>query len=146
MSTNDNLDNRIVKLEETIKQLKTSQATGQSTSILIKIADIDLSASVKTDAFFVFKFVANDVIGPLVMPRVKVYFNGNLIDGQIDYNRYNILSSWTDQTAFTNPYLTGFQIGYDSYTYRNGTLRVVGEVLANCYGVVKQQELIVNEF
>lgn len=142
----DNLDKRIVTLEETIKQMKTSQITGQSTAVLIKVADIDSSATVKTHASFIFKFVANDVIGPLVMPRVKVYFNGNLIDGQIDYSRYNILGSWTDQTAFTNPYLTGFQIGYDTYTYRNGTLRIVGEVFANCYGVVKQQELQVSEF
>ena len=68
-------------------------------------------------------------------------FNGNNIIGWIDYNRYTVLSDRGNQTAFMNPYLTGFNLSPspdDPYSSSRRTLRVQGTIYATCRGVIER--------
>ena len=140
-TANDELSNRIVKIEQDIKELKTSQSIGQATAVLIKVSDIDLTKSF-TDymtPWLMIEFVSSDTISPLIMPKVKIYYNGSLASGYIDYNRYNVLGTYLDYTGFANPYMTGCSINPSVGIVQSGTIRIVGEVFANCYGNIKQE-------
>ena len=143
MTTNDNLANRVVSLEEAIKQFKTSQSIGQGSNTLVKVGRFeDFSASklsFKSVWWVTVKLTSDGVLSPIIMPRATVKFNGNVIEGAIIYDRYWVLSNHMNQTAFTNPYLTGFQIeDYDqNYAHQNGSIEITGDIYANCYGLLE---------
>ena len=138
--TSDDLSNRLVSLEEGIKQFKTSQAIGQGSNKLIRVGRFEdfaaSSLSFSSVWWLTVKFTSDGVLSPIIMPRATVKFNGNVIEGAIIYDRYWVLGNYMNQTAFTNPYLTGFQIeDYDtSYSHQNGNIVVTGDIYANCYG------------
>lgn len=139
----DDLSKKLVSIEEGIKQFKTSQAIGQASNKLVRVGrfeDFAASSLTFTSLWWVtVKFTSDGVISPIVMPRATVKFNGSVIEGAIIYDRYWVLGNYINQTAFTNPYLTGFQIeDYDrDYTHQNGSIVITGDIYANCYGLLE---------
>ena len=141
MIANDDLSDRLVDIEQSIKELKTSQAIGQSSIFLVKVADVDLSKTYSGYFFpwFYAEFRSNEKICPLIMPRLTLYLNGSKIAGVIDYNRYNVLN----QLSLSDPYLAAFDVRLpgDYIPPSSGTVRIVGQIYANCYGVMSRMEL-----
>ena len=109
LKRDDELANKIIQLQEEVNTLKTSQPIGTSSNILIPVYEIDETLSTTSSWVLNYKFRSEGVISPLIMPKITVLtFGGSNIIGWIDYNRYTILSDRGNQTAFMNPYLTGF--------------------------------------
>lgn len=138
----DELANKIIQLQEEVNTLKTSQPIGTSSNILIPVYEIDETLSTTSSWVLNYKFRSEGVISPLIMPKITVLtFGGSNIIGWIDYNRYTTLSDRGNQTAFMNPYLTGFNLSPspdDPYSSSRKTLRVQGTIYANCRGVIER--------
>ena len=138
----DELANKIIQLQEEVNTLKTSQPIGTSSNILIPVYEIDETLSTTSSWLLNYKFRSEGVISPLIMPKITVLtFGGSNIIGWIDYNRYTTLSDRGNQTAFMNPYLTGFNLSPspdDPYSSSRKTLRVQGTIYANCRGVIER--------
>ena len=142
LKRDDELANKIIQLQEEVNTLKTSQPIGTSSNILIPVYEIDETLSTTSSWVLNYKFRSEGVISPLIMPKITVLtFGGSNIIGWIDYNRYTTLSDRGNQTAFMNPYLTGFNLSPspdDPYSSSRKTLRVQGTIYANCRGVVEK--------
>lgn len=142
LKRDDELANKIIQLQEEVNTLKTSQPIGTSSNILIPVYEIDETLSTTSSWLLNYKFRSEGVISPLIMPKITVLtFGGSNIIGWIDYNRYTTLSDRGNQTAFMNPYLTGFNLSPspdDPYSSSRKTLRVKGTVYANCRGVIER--------
>ena len=142
LKRDDELANKIIQLQEEVNTLKTSQPIGTSSNILIPVYEIDETLSTTSSWVLNYKFRSEDVISPLIMPKITVLtFGGSNIIGWIDYNRYTTLSDRGNQTAFMNPYLTGFNLSPspdDPYSSSRKTLRVQGTIYANCRGVIER--------
>ena len=142
LKRDDELANKIIQLQEEVNTLKTSQPIGTSSNILIPIYEIDETLSTTSSWLLNYKFRSEGVISPLIMPKITVLtFGGSNIIGWIDYNRYITLSDRGNQTAFMNPYLTGFNLSPspdDPYGSSRKTLRVQGTIYANCRGVIER--------
>ena len=142
LKRNDELANKIIQLQEEVNTLKTSQPIGTSSNILIPVYEIDETLSTTSSWLLNYKFRSEGVISPLIMPKITVLtFGGSNIIGWIDYNRYTTLSDRGNQTAFMNPYLTGFNLSPspdDPYSSSRKTLRVQGTIYANCRGVIER--------
>ena len=142
LKRNDELANKIIQLQEEVNTLKTSQPIGTSSNILIPVYEIDETLSTTSSWVLNYKFRSEGVISPLIMPKITVLtFGGSNIIGWIDYNRYTTLSDRGNQTAFMNPYLTGFNLSPspdDPYSSSRKTLRVQGTIYANCRGVIER--------
>lgn len=142
LKRDDELANKIVQLQEEVNTLKTSQPIGTSSNILIPVYEIDETLSTTSSWVLNYKFRSEGVISPLIMPKITVLtFGGSNIIGWIDYNRYTTLSDRGNQTAFMNPYLTGFNLSPspdDPYSSSRKTLRVQGTIYANCRGVIER--------
>lgn len=142
LKRDDELANKIIQLQEEVNTLKTSQPIGTSSNILIPVYEIDETLSTTSSWILNYKFRSEGVISPLIMPKITVLtFDGSNIIGWIDYNRYNTLSDRGNQTAFMNPYLTGFNLSPspdDPYSSSRKTLRVQGTIYANCRGVIER--------
>lgn len=142
LKRDDELANKIIQLQEEVNTLKTSQPIGTSSNILIPVYEIDETLSTTSSWLLNYKFRSEGVISPLTMPKITVLtFGGSNIIGWIDYNRYTTLSDRGNQTAFMNPYLTGFNLSPspdDPYSSSRKTLRVQGTIYANCRGVIER--------
>lgn len=142
LKRDDELANKIIQLQEEVNTLKTSQPIGTSSNILIPVYEIDETLSTTSSWVLNYKFRSEGVISPLIMPKITVLtFGGSNIIGWIDYNRYTTLSDRGSQTAFMNPYLTGFNLSPspdDPYSSSRKTLRVQGTIYANCRGVIER--------
>ena len=142
LKRDNELANKIVQLQEEVNTLKTSQPIGTSSNILIPVYEIDETLSTTSSWVLNYKFRSEGVISPLIMPKITVLtFGGSNIIGWIDYNRYTTLSDRGNQTAFMNPYLTGFNLSPspdDPYSSSRKTLRVQGTIYANCRGVIER--------
>lgn len=142
LKRDDELANKIIQLQEEVNTLKTSQPIGTSSNILIPVYEIDETLSTTSSWILNYKFRSEGVISPLIMPKITVLtFGGSNIIGWIDYNRYTTLSDRGNQTAFMNPYLTGFNLSPspdDPYSSSRKTLRVQGTIYANCRGVIER--------
>lgn len=142
LKRDDELANKIIQLQEEVNTLKTSQPIGTSSNILIPVYEIDETLSTTSSWLLNYKFRSEGVISPLIMPKITVLtFGGSNIIGWIDYNRYTTLSDRGNQTAFMNPYLTGFNLSPspdDPYSSSRKTLRVQGTIYANCRGVIER--------
>lgn len=142
LKRDDELANKIIQLQEEVNTLKTSQSIGTSSNILIPVYEIDETLSTTSSWLLNYKFRSEGVISPLIMPKITVLtFGGSNIIGWIDYNRYTTLSDRGNQTAFMNPYLTGFNLSPnpdDPYSSSRKTLRVQGTIYANCRGVIER--------
>lgn len=142
LKRDDELVNKIIQLQEEVNTLKTSQPIGTSSNILIPVYEIDETLSTTSSWVLNYKFRSEGVISPLIMPKITVLtFGGSNIIGWIDYNRYTTLSDRGNQTAFMNPYLTGFNLSPspdDPYSSSRKTLRVQGTIYANCRGVIER--------
>lgn len=142
LKRDDELVNKIIQLQEEVNTLKTSQPIGTSSNILIPVYEIDETLSTTSSWILNYKFRSEGVISPLIMPKITVLtFGGSNIIGWIDYNRYTTLSDRGNQTAFMNPYLTGFNLSPspdDPYSSSRKTLRVQGTIYANCRGVIER--------
>ena len=142
LKRDDELANKIMQLQEEVITLKTSQPIGTSSNILIPVYEIDETLSTTSSWVLNYKFRSEGVISPLIMPKITVLtFGGSNIIGWIDYNRYTTLSDRGNQTAFMNPYLTGFNLSPspdDPYSSSRKTLRVQGTIYANCRGVIER--------
>lgn len=142
LKRDNELANKIIQLQEEVNTLKTSQPIGTSSNILIPVYEIDETLSTTSSWVLNYKFRSEDVISPLIMPKITVLtFGGSNIIGWIDYNRYTTLSDRGNQTAFMNPYLTGFNLSPspdDPYSSSRKTLRVQGTIYANCRGVIER--------
>lgn len=142
LKRDDELANKIIQLQEEVNTLKTSQPIGTSSNILIPVYEIDETLSTTSSWVLNYKFRSEGVISPLIMPKITVLtFGGSNIIGWIDYNRYTTLSDRGNQTAFMNPYLTGFNLSPspdDPYSSSRKTLRVQGTIYANCRGVIER--------
>lgn len=142
LKRDDELANKIIQLQEEVNTLKTSQPIGTSSNILIPVYEIDETLSTTSSWVLNYKFRSEGVISPLIMPKITVLtFDGSNIIGWIDYNRYTTLSDRGNQTAFMNPYLTGFNLSPspdDPYSSSRNTLRVQGTIYANCRGVIER--------
>ena len=133
LKRDNELENKIIQLQEEVNTLKTSQPIGTSSNILIPVYEIDETLSTTSSWVLNYKFRSEGVISPLI--------GGSNIIGWIDYNRYNTLSDRGNQTAFMNPYLTGFNLSPspdDPYSSSRKTLRVQGTIYANCRGVIER--------
>lgn len=142
LKRDDELANKIIQLQEEVNTLKTSQPIGTSSNILIPVYEINETVSTTSSWLLNYKFRSEGVISPLIMPKITVLtFGGSNIIGWIDYNRYTTLSDRGNQTAFMNPYLTGFNLSPspdDPYSSSRKTLRVQGTIYANCRGVIER--------
>ena len=142
LKRDDELANKIIQLQEEVNTLKTSQPIGTSSNILIPVYKIDETLSTTSSWLLNYKFRSEGVISPLIMPKITVLtFGDSNIIGWIDYNRYTTLSDRGNQTAFMNPYLTGFNLSPspdDPYSSSRKTLRVQGTIYANCRGVIER--------
>lgn len=142
LKRDDELANKIIQLQEEVNTLKTSQPIGTSSNILIPVYEIDETLSTTSSWVLNYKFRSEGVISPLIMPKITVLtFGGSNIIGWIDYNRYTTLSDRGNQTAFMNPYLTGFNLSPspdDPNSSSRKTLRVQGTIYANCRGVIER--------
>ena len=142
LKRDDELVNKIIQLQEEVNTLKTSQPIGTSSNILVPVYEIDETVSTTSSWLLNYKFRSEGVISPLIMPKITVLtFGGSNIIGWIDYNRYTTLSDRGNQTAFMNPYLTGFNLSPspdDPYSSSRKTLRVQGTIYANCRGVIER--------
>ena len=142
LKRDDELANKIIQLQEEVNTLKTSQPIGTSSNILIPVYEIDETLSTTSSWVLNYKFRSEGIISPLIMPKITVLtFGGSNIIGWIDYNRYTTLSDRGNQTAFMNPYLTGFNLSPspdDPYSSSRKTLRVQGTIYANCRGVIER--------
>lgn len=142
LKRDDELANKIIQLQEEVNTLKTSQPIGTSSNILIPVYEIDETLSTTSSWVLNYKFRSEGVISPLIMPKITVLtFGGSNIIGWIDYNRYTTLADRGNQTAFMNPYLTGFNLSPspdDPYSSSRKTLRVQGTIYANCRGVIER--------
>lgn len=142
LKRDDELANKIIQLQEEVNTLKTSQPIGTSSNILIPVYEINETLSTTSSWLLNYKFRSEGVISPLIMPKITVLtFGGSNIIGWIDYNRYTALSDRGNQTAFMNPYLTGFNLSPspdDPYSSSRKTLRVQGTIYANCRGVIER--------
>ena len=142
LKRDDELANKIIQLQEEVNTLKTSQPIGTSSNILIPVYEINETLSTTSSWVLNYKFRSEGVISPLIMPKITVLtFGGSNIIGWIDYNRYTTLSDRGNQTAFMNPYLTGFNLSPspdDPYSSSRKTLRVQGTIYANCRGVIER--------
>lgn len=142
LKRDNELANKIIQLQEEVNTLKTSQPIGTSSNILIPVYEIDETLSTTSSWVLNYKFRSEGVISPLIMPKITVLtFGGSNIIGWIDYNRYTTLSDRGNQTAFMNPYLTGFNLSPspdDPYSSSRKTLRVQGTIYANCRGVIER--------
>lgn len=140
--SNEDLAHKISSLESEINSLKTSQPIGTSSNILIPVYEIDETLTTTSSWILAYKFISEDVISPLIMPKITTLtFGGSDLIGWIDYNRYNVLGEYGNQTAFTNPYMTGFKLTpdtNDSYSTTNKTLIVKGTIYANCRGRIER--------
>ena len=142
LKRDDELANKIIQLQEEVNTLKTSQPIGTSSNILIPVYEIDETLSTTSSWVLNYKFRSEGVISPLIMPKITTLtFGGSNIIGWIDYNRYTTLSDRGNQTAFMNPYLTGFNLSPspdDPHSSSRKTLRVQGTIYANCRGVIER--------
>lgn len=142
LKRDNELANKIIQLQEEVNTLKTSQPIGTSSNILIPVYEIDETLSTTSSWLLNYKFRSEGVISPLIMPKITVLtFGGSNIIGWIDYNRYTTLSDRGNQTAFMNPYLTGFNLSPspdDPYSSSRKTLRVQGTIYANCRGMIER--------
>lgn len=148
------IEQQIVNIQQELKMLKTSQTVGQSSSVLVKVGSINesitLSSSVGGYFYIVWKFTATDSICPLITPKIKVYIGSSTTETpvQVQYDRGEVLSTWKDYVGFTDPKVTAFGISptWETQSSFDGkTFRVVGDVYANCYGVLSSKIMVSEE-
>lgn len=78
------LESSIIKLEQDIREFKTSQAIGSSSSRVVPVGtvDINLNAVGYIGVSLVGKFTASNVINPIIMPRLTVEIDGQPVTSE----------------------------------------------------------------
>ena len=136
--------NKIVQLEEQIKQFKTSQLLGSSSARIIPIYEIDMSATIGLAAWLSWRFTTDKAINPIIMPRLEVRLDGNLVDYNSNdyvalfYDDYYAAINFRDATGtwkLPDEHMTSFSLRIMPYDWSvpSHTLTIKGTV----YGVAE---------
>ena len=134
---------KIVSLEEQVKQFKTSQLLGSSSARIIPIYEVDISETIGIAAWLSWRFTTDKVINPIIMPRIEVRIDGNLVtyDSQdmalLYYDDYYAAINFKESTGtwkLPDEYMTSFSLRVMPYNLNvSHTLTIVGTV----YGVAE---------
>ena len=97
--------NKIVQLEESIKQFKASQLLGSSSARIIPVYDADISITVGIAGWVSFRYTTDRAVNPIVMPRLEVRVDGNLVKYgsqdavMLSYDDYDVAINFKESTG-----------------------------------------------
>ena len=147
---------KVHKLEQDIIQFKSSQAIGSSSSRVKPTTQINWSGSIYGDKYIIGVFKAKDTVHPLIMPRLTVKINGQVVPDSFQNGQAVVGSNtcfmnndlvfmlgslyyWGDVSDnIFDEYTTGFYLQvrkYNDWTTAS-PLTVEGTVYATCEGTL----------
>lgn len=135
------LANRIVSLEQEIKEMKTSQSVGSGSNILVPVKEVNYvfnyggSGSNGFNRIYVFE--ATSMFFPIIAPKLTATFNGSPTNvPEFTYDAYGIY--YPSCYSPSNPKQSIFELSIvPDYPYTSGTYTVSGTIYANCYGTLR---------
>lgn len=136
---NMDLADRIVALEQEIKELKTSQSVGSGSNILIPVKNVNYVFNYDGVQGFnrIYVFEATSRFFPIVAPKLTATFNGSPTSvPEFTYDAYGIY--YPSYYSPSNPKQSIFELTVNpDYPYTPGTYTVSGVIYANCYGTLR---------
>lgn len=148
------LPQKVHKLEQDIIQVKSSQTIGSSSSRVRQAISLNYSGSIYGAKYFIGVFKSKDTVHPLIMPRMTIKINGQVVpdsfvDGQavIGGNTCTMsneltmmlgsLYYWGDvNNNIFDEYTTGFYVSVTKYSgYETASpITIEGTLYATCEG------------
>lgn len=130
------LPEKIHQLEQDIIQFKASQDIGSSSSRIQKVATLDYTGSSTGAKYFVGVFKSKNVVHPLIMPRMTIKANGQVVSGcGFNNDTVSMLAQLYDKGTVNDnifdEYTTGF---YLAVLNQSGTITLEGTLYSTCEG------------
>lgn len=139
---NFDLSSKLVKVEQGIKELKTSQFLGSGSGILIPVREVDWTwtySGVYMGRVLIFESKAS--FFPIITPYLTATLNGSpttIVQATYDFFGASSGENFPSIYSPSNPKqsMCAIEVLDESMT-ASGTIRIFGTIYANCYGTLR---------